>query len=403
MPWLRVGDTSITHPVVLRALELEEADGRTLWELFGFVTACAIHAAGHKTDYIVELGTIRSIAGLSEAPRLIKSAIACGYFTEVKGEDGRTAYKIIDDKELFHMRLKEDIEWENRQRNDTRNKALIVPIRKRDGDACRWCGKVVFWGDQKGPRGATYDHIKPGVGATSPDDMVVACRACNGSRKNDVFAWANRTPLPAPDEPHYGQKTARYLADNGETVEEIYALPIEVKTNERFVPVEPTNEVDSAEVEPAPVEPETLAPEATGPDAADPSPSEAPEEETYEIDFERMDEELENAPDWVKEAAAQCAEAVESPTVEPETLAPERETPAIAPWSKPENTSARLPHSESLATSRATDLDMPGRDGTGSGNTNHKGTLETSSPGTPVPRKRRRRRRRRSAYKTPTT
>lgn len=397
MPWLRVGDTSITHPVVLRALELEEADGRTLWELFGFVTACAIHAAGHKTDYVVELGTIRSIAGLSEAPRLIKSAIACGYFTEVQGEDGRKAYKIIDDPELFHMRLKEDIEWENRQRNDTRNKTLIVPIRKRDGDACRWCGKVVFWGDQKGPRGATYDHIKPGHGAVTPDDMVVACRSCNSSRKNDVFAWANRAPLPVPDEPRYGQKTARFLADNGEPVKEIYALPIEVKTGERFVPVEPTGEVDSAEVEPAPVEPETLAPEATGPKAVDSSPDEAPEEETYEIDFERMDEDLEDAPDWVQEANAQCTEVVESPTVEPETLAPASETPTIAPWATAPNKSADLSHSESLAISRATDLDMPGRDGTERGNPLVKNNPalppETSNPDEEKKRRRRRRRR----------
>lgn len=395
MPWLRVGDTSITHPVVLRALELEEADGRTLWELFGFVTACAIHAAGHKTDYVVELGTIRSIAGLSEAPRLIKSAIACGYFTEVQGEDGRKAYKIIDDHELFHMRLKEDIEWENRQRNDTRNKTFIVPIRKRDGDACRWCGKVVFWGDQKGPRGATYDHIKPGHGAVTPDDMVVACRSCNSSRKNDVFAWANRTPLPVPEEPRYGQKTARFLADNGEPVEEVYALPIEVKSAERFVPVEPTGEVDSAEVEPAPVEPETLAPEATGPKTVDPSPVEAPEEETYNFDLERMDEALENAPDWVKEAHAQSAKAVEPPAVEPETPAPASWTPSIAPWATAPNNSADLSHSESLAISRATDLDMPGRDGTGSRNTNHKKDSVVSDKATSVPKPRRRRRRRR--------
>ena len=40
--------------------------------------------------------------------------------------------------------------------------SIIVPVRWRDGDACRYCGKVVNWADRKGGKGGTYDHRMPG-------------------------------------------------------------------------------------------------------------------------------------------------------------------------------------------------------------------------------------------------
>ena len=215
MPWLRVGDTAASHPVVLRALELPQADERLKMELFGFAALAASMSASHKSDYIVELGTIRAIAGFARAEELIKAAIACGYFEEIS-KGGNTAYKLLDDPELFHMRLKEEIDWENRRKNDNRNKSIIVPVRLRDGDACRWCGKVVYWGDQKSARGGTYDHLHPSKGAEKPSDMVVACRSCNSSRK-DNKDW-NGTLLAVPKKPYYGRKTVDFLAENDITV-----------------------------------------------------------------------------------------------------------------------------------------------------------------------------------------
>ena len=211
MPWLRVGDTAASHPVVLRALELPQADERLKMELFGFAALAASMSASHKSDYIVELGTIRAIAGFTRAEELIKAAIACGYFEEIS-KDGNTAYKLLDDPELFHMRLKEEIDWENRRKNDNRNPALTVPVRLRDGDACRWCGRVVYWKDRKSARGATYDHLHPSKGAETPADMVVACKSCNSSRK-DNKDWSG-TLLPAPVKPYYGAITVEFLKDN---------------------------------------------------------------------------------------------------------------------------------------------------------------------------------------------
>ena len=215
MPWLKVSDTAAQHRIVWRALEIPGASMQSMWSLFGQVLALAVEAAAFKTDYVVERGSILKFTGSPEAAdKFIADAMFCGYLTDqVPLEDGRIAYRLVDDEDLFHMRLREEIDWENRRRNDTRNGALIVPIRARDGDACRWCGHVVYWGNQKGGRGATYDHLRPGVPAETPEDMVVACRSCNSSRKDNA-GWAVDL-LPAPKTPYFSAKSAAWLTENG--------------------------------------------------------------------------------------------------------------------------------------------------------------------------------------------
>ena len=215
MPWLKVSDTAAQHRIVWRALEIPGASMQSMWSLFGQVLALAVEAAAFKTNYVVERGSILKFTGTPEAAeKFIADATFCGYLTDqVPLEDGRIAYRLVEDEDLFHMRLKEEIEWENRRRNDTRNGSLIVPIRARDGDACRWCGNVVYWGDQRGGRGATYDHLRPGVPAETPDDMVVACRSCNSSRKDNA-GWAVDL-LPAPKTPYFSAKSAAWLTENG--------------------------------------------------------------------------------------------------------------------------------------------------------------------------------------------
>ena len=215
MPWLKVSDTAAQHRIVWRALEIPGASMQSMWSLFGQVLALAVEAAAFKTDYIIERGSVLKFTGTPDAAdKFIADATFCGYLTDqVPLDDGRIAYKLVEDEDLFHMRLREEIDWENRRRNDTRNGALIVPIRARDGDACRWCGNVVYWGNQKGGRGATYDHLNPGVPAETPEDMVVACRSCNSSRKDNA-GWAVDL-LPAPSKPYFSAKSAAWLTENG--------------------------------------------------------------------------------------------------------------------------------------------------------------------------------------------
>ena len=215
MPWLKVSDSAAQHRIVWRALEIPGASMQSMWSLFGQVLALAVEAAAFKTDYIIERGSVLKFTGTPDAAdKFIADAMFCGYLTDqVPLDDGRIAYKLVEDEDLFHMRLREEIDWENRRRNDTRKTSLIVPIRARDGDACRWCGHVVWWGDRKGGRGATYDHLNPGVPAETPEDMVVACRSCNSSRKDNA-GWAVDL-LPAPSAPYFSARSAAWLTENG--------------------------------------------------------------------------------------------------------------------------------------------------------------------------------------------
>lgn len=396
MPWLRVGDTSATHPIVLRALELDDADDRILNELFGFVGRCAVLSASHKTDYIIEMGVARQVAGLSRWQALTDAAVFCGYFFKVIGEDGRPAFKLVNDDELFHMRLKEEIEWERTQRNDTRNKDLTVPVRHRDGDACRWCGRVVRWGDQRSGLGGTYDHLKPGLAAETPDDLVVACRKCNQSRGSNRDEWKGRQLLPVPQDPYYGKKSKAFLAENGIEVTNQETLDMEFEGRaERFTPViETPSKVETILVDRDAVEPGTSAPRPADPETTTPGKVETLSEEDRKATetFERsIEQSLSEAPSFVTEQYEQeNPKAVDRDAVEPETSAPRPADPARV------EVSLRV-KTQSLPITSPSDLDLPGRVGTGKNST---GSRENSSvPGNCSFEKPKRRRRRRSRGK----
>ena len=64
-----------------------------------------------------------------------------------------------------------------------RDGELCRRIKTRDRNQCRYCGVRVDWSDRNGPTGGTYDHVDPD-GDNSELNVVVACRQCNG-RKRD--------------------------------------------------------------------------------------------------------------------------------------------------------------------------------------------------------------------------
>ena len=242
MSWLRIGDTASMHPVVLRSLELPNATESLKLELFGFVAMAATMCAAHEGDSIIELGTIFQVAGVARGKQLAAAAEYCGYFEQIKNQQtGAIAYKLIEDPELIHMVSKEQREWANQQRNDTRDSKLVVPIRERDGDACRWCGHVVYWNDKRGARGGTYDHLHPGVAAKSPDDMVVSCRGCNSSRKDSQNSDNDLSQLlPAPQNPWYSDATANFLNEHANLMRtHNHVLPSAKKDKPRGKPKAP--------------------------------------------------------------------------------------------------------------------------------------------------------------------
>ena len=213
MAWSRGGDTAATYPPLLSVMDDPAADERLLNEVAGFIWRLSTLSAAHLTDYIVNRGTVLTI-GTARAAELTRIALAAGLLTEVT-VDGRAAYKIIDDPEFIHLRLRDEVQWERQQRNDTRLVELKGAIMLRDGDCCRRCTRPVVWGGStKNSRHGTVGHLVPREAATV-DTAVVECMACNSSRRDDP-AWDETHPLlPAPVEPFYGRGSQRYLREAG--------------------------------------------------------------------------------------------------------------------------------------------------------------------------------------------
>lgn len=225
MSWLKTSDAAAWHPLLLEVLEHSVEEPWLVNEVFGFLSRCAIQSAQFELDYVVTFGVAMQTAnGADRFKVLDRVCRAVGLWKDVEipataDQPARKAFKIVEEDDLWHMIRKDEREWERQRRADVGNPELVIPVRHRDGDACRWCGHVVFWSDKKGGRGATYDHLKPGQGASSADDLVVACRSCNGARKDESNTDFNNELRPAPKDPYYSKSTAAFLARHGVEVQ----------------------------------------------------------------------------------------------------------------------------------------------------------------------------------------
>lgn len=81
-----------------------------------------------------------------------------------------------------------------------RDRSLRDQIRARDGDRCRYCGRLVRWADKKGDIGGTYDHVLP-YGGNAVGNLVVCCRGCNSRKRNRTPEEAGMTLRPCGDPP----------------------------------------------------------------------------------------------------------------------------------------------------------------------------------------------------------
>ncbi|WP_319460074.1 hypothetical protein [Micromonospora sp. RTP1Z1] len=269
MTWLKSSDTSGMNPRVLAPLAWQrgpddDVDG---WDLrlpaiAGLAWLCATYSAAQETDYVVPDATV-ALYGGPQWQRLAQWVERAGIWTRVDG-----GWLLADDSEhLFHIRLKAEVAWERQRKNDNGNPALTIPVRMRDGDGCRYCGRVVNWDARKGGLAGTYDHRNPGRGAQGPDDLVVACNQCNGRRGKDPHPERWHL-LPAPAKPYYGELSVEHLAKHG------YQVPLSTNPRPAGLPDGPRIDDPRPGDQPAPaLAPPTRRP-GTRPDHAtgDPAP-----------------------------------------------------------------------------------------------------------------------------------
>lgn len=206
MPWTRTGDNAATHPRLLAVDSDTRAQDHSLNEVAGFIFRCYFQSAGHLTDYGLDYSTAKML-GNGRHEELLALAVRAGLITLVRGSGRGRSWRLLDDPEFVHVILREEAEWNRQRDRDRKNPDLTTPVRRRDGDACRYCGIVVNFRARSGDRSGTYDHLEPGQPATV-DTYVVCCRRCNSTRKADPNALTLR---PAPSTPIYSAQTAEMV------------------------------------------------------------------------------------------------------------------------------------------------------------------------------------------------
>lgn len=218
MPWLRLGDTAATYPRLLQIAGYPGASASAVNEVFGFLVRCSAQSAAHVTDYVVDFGTAQMFGG-TRTKKLIDWCTRATLLTPVLVDDVQV-WVILNDPKFIHIRTQAELDAEDRKRDVAKKPHLAVDVRHRDGDNCRYCGIYVMWDGRKSPRSGELDHLDPNEYANTADDLVVACRSCNGGRQEGGTGWDLSHPLwPAPTNPQYGEPTAAWLTANGRPTE----------------------------------------------------------------------------------------------------------------------------------------------------------------------------------------
>lgn len=207
MPWLRIGDNALTHPKMASLLEAADFDHQkklTVWA--AFVSLATISAA-HLLDGVLEMGALAQVAPGMEK-EILDLMVAAEWAKREKDASGRWHIVLdLSDPEFVHARTKEEVERERTRRNENRNPEFAIPVRVRDGDKCRWCGRPVNFNDHKSSREGTIDSLTKHEGSTV-DTMVVACRGCNSGREQSPDKYEL---LPEPKMPWYRDSTIRWI------------------------------------------------------------------------------------------------------------------------------------------------------------------------------------------------
>jgi hypothetical protein len=180
-------------------------DGRALW------LAAGVLCAGQNTDGVVSPQIVKIAAALAEVNprRAVVGLVGSGLWHDAGSTCSRCPVSSLGvGVYFFHDWVvyqcgkagKEDSTVrvrELRRKRLIRNPGLTRHIRQRDRDLCRYCGVLTSWTDRKSAKAGTYDHVDP-FGTNSPENVVVACRKCNGIKRDRTPEEAGMLLLPEP-------------------------------------------------------------------------------------------------------------------------------------------------------------------------------------------------------------
>lgn len=205
MTWFKIDDGWSTHPKTRKA----GRDGRALWIHAG------VGCGKARTSGVVAPHLLPDYAYLADVRNVRKAAadlVAAGLWHDHDGirscADCRDEVELEEGAFYFHdwtkyQPTKDDVEtpaenarWK-RKKALHRDRELCEQIVARDRGLCRYCGARVNWQARRGPHSGTYDHVDP-EGENTLENVVVACRRCNGRKRDRTPEEAGMPLLPVP-------------------------------------------------------------------------------------------------------------------------------------------------------------------------------------------------------------
>lgn len=181
-------DAAFLWSIAMRACARKEADGILSPLMVKDAASLYDIRPGPATTALVHAGKWHDTAGLA----------ACGECLEHTEQLPTDRHRLIH-RWWDHLLRSDGKEDPIKRKRERRRKALNSPrclpirqaVRERDRDLCRYCGVITIWetADRKSATRGTFDHVDP-WGDNTVDNLVVACKRCNG-RKNE------RTPEEA--------------------------------------------------------------------------------------------------------------------------------------------------------------------------------------------------------------
>lgn len=227
--WIATKDGRALHQAVSIIGAKENSDGLvTAIKLKRGATLAEVAKPAKAAAALVEAGwfhTPETMCGECKANATVKPGPGEFYVHRWWKDQISKASKhdpIVKDRQLRRQKLYE-------------NKQLCRQIRERDRDLCRYCGVLTLWpvegtrgGDHRSKTAGTFDHKDP-FGNNSLANVVVACRTCNGRKKDRTpeqwVAAGGLALLPEPIKPRPNERFENQTGDQSIQLENQAAEP----------------------------------------------------------------------------------------------------------------------------------------------------------------------------------
>jgi len=190
--WLKVDDRFIRHPKV-RAAASTLGGRRALGRVVALWLEVALYSADQLTDGFFPDFEIDH-SRVEPKPREVIAALVSAGLAHQEADGIRLHDFTQWNPAAADIKAKR--EWDVRRKQLYSIPGLIEAIRERDGNQCRYCGRVVNWKDRRSEQGGTYDHVQP-RGANSFENVVVCCLRCNNRKGSRTPIEAGMPLLPA--------------------------------------------------------------------------------------------------------------------------------------------------------------------------------------------------------------